>query len=94
MSDTVTNGHNKSTLPNGTANGTGPTDQAAQDAFTAHYMSKVAAEFAEDLDKIRSARDFKDESSLAILLDALRQGTKGFALAEQVRIGRGLAVGT
>lgn len=74
-------------------NGTVATDQAAQEAFTAHYMATLAAEFAEDLDKIRSARDFKGEASLEILLDALRQGTTSYSADERARIGREVLAG-
>lgn len=74
-------------------NGTGPTEQAAQEAFTAHYMSTLATEFAEDLDKMRSSRDFKGEASLEILLDALRQGTTTYSADERARIGREVLAG-
>lgn len=80
---------NSTVAPNGTV----ATEQAAQEAFTAHYMATLATEFAEDLDKIRSARDFKGEASLEILLDALRQGTTSYSADERARIGREVLAG-
>ena len=40
-------------------------------------MQQATKEFAEDLDKVRGADDFKDEA-LPILIHALRQGTAVF----------------
>ena len=48
-------------------------------------MQKATQEFAEDLDKIRSADDFKNDS-LPVLIDALQQGTSMFSLQDQQRI--------
>lgn len=54
-------------------------------AFTQFYMQRATQEFAEDLDKVRGADDFRDDS-LGILVGALRQGTEGFSPEERRRI--------
>lgn len=48
-------------------------------------MQQATVEFAEDLDRIRVAEDFKDEA-LAILVHSLQQGTTVFTPEEQRRI--------
>jgi len=48
-------------------------------------MQRATQEFAEDLDKVRGADDFRDDS-LGILVGALRQGTEGFSPEERRRI--------
>jgi ribosome assembly protein 3 len=60
-------------------------------AFNKYYMQKVTEEFADDLDHIRSADDFKDKA-LVVLVNALQQGMEIFSKEEQRRIvmaGRG-----
>ncbi|CAG8980182.1 hypothetical protein HYALB_00007425 [Hymenoscyphus albidus] len=54
-------------------------------AFTKFYMQRATVEFAEDLDRVRGAEDFKDEA-LSILVSALQQGTEVFSREEQRRI--------
>ena len=48
-------------------------------------MQRATVEFAEDLDKIRGADDFKDDA-LLLLVNALQQGTSLFSIEEQRRI--------
>ncbi|KAI9822334.1 MAG: Adenosine 5'-monophosphoramidase [Pycnora praestabilis] len=47
--------------------------KAEATSFESWYLRKATAEFSEDLNKIRSADDF-DDSSLPILIHALKQG--------------------
>jgi ribosome assembly protein 3 len=48
-------------------------------------MQRATQEFAEDLDRIRGADDFRDDA-LPLLINALRQGTSGFSIEEQKRV--------
>ncbi|KAI9822905.1 MAG: hypothetical protein M1832_002930 [Thelocarpon impressellum] len=54
-------------------------------AFETFYLRAATAEFAEELDKIRSADDF-DDASLPVLVNALRQGASLFSAEEQRRV--------
>ncbi|MCJ1481062.1 Adenosine 5'-monophosphoramidase, partial [Schaereria dolodes] len=59
--------------------GTSPISSSVQkeyspDDFDKYYMQKITSEFADDLDRVRSASDFNDKS-LSILIEALKQGT-------------------
>jgi ribosome assembly protein 3 len=54
-------------------------------AFTKYYMQRATKEFAEDLDRVRGADDFKDDA-LPILVNSLQQGTSVFSIEEQRRI--------
>ena len=56
-----------------------------QDDFSAIYLRKVAAEFADDLDKVREAQDFK-ASSVPMLIHALKQGESLFSVEERRRV--------
>lgn len=58
------------------------TDQQVQDEFTSYYLQRVTQEFAEDLDKVRGAEDFKNDA-LPLLIAALGQGTALFSPQEQ-----------
>ncbi|KAH8157889.1 hypothetical protein CIB48_g10358 [Xylaria polymorpha] len=53
--------------------------------FTSYYLQQSTKEFAEDLDKIRSAGDFKGDA-LPMLIHSLQQGTSMFSPADQRRI--------
>ncbi|TRX95893.1 hypothetical protein FHL15_003035 [Xylaria flabelliformis] len=53
--------------------------------FTSYYLQQSTKEFAEDLDKIRSADDFKADA-LPMLIKSLQQGTSMFSAADQQRI--------
>jgi hypothetical protein len=57
----------------------------AQEEFSAIYLRKVAAEFADDLDKVREAQDFK-ASSVPMLIHALKQGESLFSVEERRRV--------
>jgi hypothetical protein len=43
-------------------------------AFTQWYMRTITEQYAEDLDKLRQAQDFKGKESVEILRRALRLG--------------------
>ena len=65
-----------------------PTSKAngqKQDDFSTIYLRKVAAEFADDLDKVREAQDFK-ASSVPMLIHALKQGESLFTVEERRRV--------
>ncbi|TEA10140.1 hypothetical protein C8034_v010537 [Colletotrichum sidae] len=53
--------------------------------FTAFYLQRTTEEFAEDLNKVREADDFKAES-LPFLIHALQQGTALYPAADQERV--------
>lgn len=53
--------------------------------FTSFYLQRVTTEFAEDLDKIRGADDFKGDA-LPILIEALKNGTSLFSEEEKRRV--------
>lgn len=57
----------------------------ASAAFTSFYLQQATKEFAEDLDKARSADDFKGDA-LPLLIQALQQGTALFPSADQRRV--------
>ncbi|EAQ92161.1 hypothetical protein CHGG_00396 [Chaetomium globosum CBS 148.51] len=60
-------------------------DQEIASDFTWYYLQRATQEFAEDLDKVRAADDFKNDS-LTIIVSALKQGTALFSPEEQRRI--------
>lgn len=60
-------------------------DAEISELFTKFYMQRATTEFAEDLDRIRNTEDFNDDS-LAILVNALQQGTSAFSIEEQRRV--------
>lgn len=53
--------------------------------FTSYYLQRATKEFAEALDGVRAADDFKNDA-LQILVGALQQGTEMFSPEEQRRI--------
>ncbi|KAK1725587.1 hypothetical protein CaCOL14_011271 [Colletotrichum acutatum] len=53
--------------------------------FTTYYLQRTTQEFAEDLDKVRAADDFKAES-LPFLIHALQQGTALYSARDQERV--------
>ncbi|MCJ1399301.1 hypothetical protein MMC11_002503 [Xylographa trunciseda] len=53
--------------------------------FESFYLQAVTREFADDIDKVRNASDFKD-SSLPILIEALRQGVGIYGEEERERV--------
>lgn len=60
-------------------------DQEMAPDFTSYYLQQSTKEFAEDLDKIRSADDFKGDA-LPLLIKSLQQGTSMFSAADQKRV--------
>ncbi|KAK7960513.1 hypothetical protein PG996_011159 [Apiospora saccharicola] len=66
-----------------------PKDEASSE-FTSFYLQQATKELAEDLDKARTADDFKGDA-LPMLIKALQQGTALFTPAEQKRIASPLA---
>ncbi|AEO67700.1 uncharacterized protein THITE_2170572 [Thermothielavioides terrestris NRRL 8126] len=57
-------------------------DQQVASEFTAYYLQRATKEFAEDLDKVRAADDFKNDA-LQTLISALQQGTAMFSAEEK-----------
>lgn len=51
-------------------------------------MKRVTAEFADDIDKLRNAPDFS-ERSVPVLIEALKQGSKGFSEEEKEKVMKG-----
>ena len=74
-----------------------PPDQSVQQQATAPpqqsfeqlYLSQATKEFANDLDKLRNAGDFRGGQSVEVLVRALRQGTGCFEDEEKGRVGAG-----
>ena len=62
------------------------TNAEVSDAFAKYYLQRATKEFAEDLDRVRGADDFKGDDAIPILVNALRQGTSVFSGEEQRRI--------
>jgi len=56
--------------------------------FASFYLRTITKELSDDLDKIRSANDFS-EQSVPILIHALQQGHQIFSNEERERIMRG-----
>ncbi|KAK0669729.1 ribosome-assembly protein 3-domain-containing protein [Cercophora samala] len=51
--------------------------------FTSYYLQRATQEFGEALDAVRSADDFKPDSSIAVLISALQQGTEMFSAEDK-----------
>ncbi|KAI0803438.1 ribosome-assembly protein 3-domain-containing protein [Xylaria sp. FL0064] len=68
-------------------------DQKIASDFTAYYLQQSTKEFAEDLDKIRGADDFKGDA-LPMLIKSLQQGTSMFSAVDQKRIVEARGAGT
>lgn len=60
-------------------------DATVTSEFTSYYLQRATQEFAEDLDKVRTADDFKNDA-LNVLVNALQQGTAMFSPEEQSRV--------
>lgn len=60
-------------------------DEEVSAAFTSFYLQRATQEFSEDLDKIRSVDDFRNDA-IPVLINALSQGTSMFSPADQRRI--------
>ena len=57
----------------------------SKEDFESYYMKRVTAEFADDIDKLRHAPDFS-EQTVPVLIEGLRQGSKGFSEEEKERV--------
>lgn len=53
--------------------------------FSAYYLQRATKELAEDLGKVRDARDFKPDS-VQVLVHAIQQGSTSFPAAERAKI--------
>ncbi|OLN87665.1 hypothetical protein CCHL11_05718 [Colletotrichum chlorophyti] len=53
--------------------------------FSSFYLQRTTQEFAEDLDKVRAADDFKADS-VPFLVHALQQGSALYSPADQARV--------
>ncbi len=60
-------------------------DKGVSTEFTAYYLQRATKEFAEDLDKVRVADDFKSDA-IPLLVHALQQGTALFSPEDQRKI--------
>ncbi|KAG8529290.1 uncharacterized protein KY384_005925 [Bacidia gigantensis] len=66
-------------------------ERAAED-FGSRYLRQVTADFADDIEKLRTASDFK-ESSVPVLIQALKEGAANFTEKEKREMmdqGRGI----
>lgn len=59
------------------------TEDASSKKFTQLYLRLLTTQFSNDLDTLRRAADFKEASSVAILINALKQGQSLFSEAEK-----------
>lgn len=63
------------------------TNQDADEAFQNFYLRQATQEFANDLDKLRTANDFS-EQSIPLLVAALNQGSACFSPGDRARVGQ------
>jgi hypothetical protein len=56
-----------------------------QEDFSSIYLRRIAAELADDLDKVRGSNDFTIRS-VPILVNALKQGASCFSAEERARV--------
>lgn len=61
------------------------TDKEVSSQFSSYYLQRATKEFAEDLDKVRTADDFKTDG-ISLLIQALQQGTETFSPEEKRRV--------
>lgn len=59
--------------------------EKVDEEFDAIYIRKITTELADDLDKVRSAQDFK-ANSIPMLIHALKQGESLFSGEEKRRV--------
>ena len=69
---------------------TKPTTVNTEQAFNDFYLRQATKEFANDLDKLRSASDF-NARSVPMLVGALKQGGACFTKEERARVGVAMA---
>lgn len=68
-----------------TASAPPKSDKEVESDFAAYYLQRATREFAEDLDKVRGASDFKNDA-VPLLVNALQQGMALFSDKERRRI--------
>ncbi|KAH7122852.1 ribosome-assembly protein 3-domain-containing protein [Dactylonectria macrodidyma] len=61
------------------------TDNQREAEFSSYYLQRTTQELSEDLDKVRTADDFKADS-IPFLVHALQQGTGLFSKEDQKRV--------
>lgn len=61
------------------------TDDAPRAEFQSYYLQRATQELAEDLDKVRTADDFKADS-IQYLIHALQQGASQYSKEDQDRV--------
>lgn len=64
-------------------------DAEISEEFAAYYLQQATKELAEDLDKVRTADDFKNDA-IPLLVHALQQGTVMFSAKEKRKIITGM----
>lgn len=65
-----------------------PPSPPPKEGFESYYLKRVTAEFADDIDKLRSAPDFSERSA-PVLIQALKRGSKGFSEEEKEKLMNG-----
>ena len=63
----------------------GSTQQDITSEFEQFYLRQATSDFADDIEKLRKTTDFKD-SSVPVLIQALKQGAANFPVDQQRRI--------
>lgn len=53
--------------------------------FSAYYLQRATKELAEDLGKVRDARDFKPDS-VQVLVHAIQQGSSSFPATDKAEV--------
>jgi ribosome assembly protein 3 len=53
--------------------------------FSSYYLQRTTQELADDLEKVRTAEDFKADS-VPFLVEALQQGAAQFSAQDQKRV--------
>ncbi|KAK0724817.1 ribosome-assembly protein 3-domain-containing protein [Lasiosphaeris hirsuta] len=71
---------------------TSKSNQEVASEFASYYLQRITKEFAEDLDKMRSADDFRNEA-MQVLVGALQQGISMFSPEDQRRVVESAATG-
>ena len=59
-----------------------------KEGFESYYIRRVTAEFADDIDKLRNAPDFR-ETSVPVLIEALKETSRGFSEEEKEKVMKG-----
>ncbi|KAH8670462.1 ribosome-assembly protein 3-domain-containing protein [Ilyonectria robusta] len=63
----------------------GKADSQREAEFSSYYLQRTTQELSEDLDKVRTADDFKADS-IPFLVHALQQGAGLFSAEDQKRV--------